>query len=73
MEADIEIGFCLVDLTESRPADKAQLVVNAEQVYQDVLARLERLEPLDREHFEPLVRELRRSIDLVSRSSSSVD
>jgi hypothetical protein len=64
VEADIEIGFCLVDLVESCPADAARLVANAEEVYQDVLARLTRLQPSERGSFEPLVTELRRAIDL---------
>jgi hypothetical protein len=70
VEADIEIGFCLVDSVESCPADAARLVANAEEVYQDVLARLKRLEPSDRESFEPLVTELRRAIDLALPPSS---
>ena len=64
VEADIEIGFCLVDLVESCPADAARLVANAEEVYEDALARITRLEPADRNSFEPLVTELRRAIDL---------
>ena len=64
MEADIEIGFCLVDLVESSPAEAARLVANAEEVYEDALARLTRLEPAERSSFEPLVTELRRAIDL---------
>ena len=31
VEADIEIGFCLVDLVESCPADATRLVANAEE------------------------------------------
>jgi hypothetical protein len=64
VEADIEIGFCLVDLAESCPADATRLVANAEEVYEDLLARLTRLEPLERSNFQPLVTELRRAIDL---------
>src|SRR4249920_777729 len=44
VEADIEIGFCLVDLVESCPSDASRLVANAEEVYEDVVTRLTRLE-----------------------------
>jgi len=64
VEADIEIGFSLVDLVESRPADAARLVANAEEVYQDAQSRITRLEPSERRSLEPLVAELRRAIDL---------
>jgi hypothetical protein len=64
VEAGIEIGFCLVDLVESCPADASRLAANAEEVYEDVLSRLTRLEPRERSNFEPLVTELRRAIDL---------
>ena len=64
MEADLEIGFCLVDLVESYPAEAARLVANAEEVYADVLARIHRLHAPERSNFEPLVTELRRAIDL---------
>jgi hypothetical protein len=64
VEAAVEIGFCLVDLVESCPADAARLVANAEQVYEDVLTRLTRLDPFERSSFAPLVTELRRAIDL---------
>ena len=70
VEADIEIGFCLVDLVESCPADAARLVANAEEVYDDVLARLTRLEPAERSNFQPLVTELRRAIDLALPASA---
>ena len=70
VEADIEIGFCLVDLVESCPTDAARLVANAEEVYEDVVSRLTRLEPPERNCFEPLVTELRRAIDLVLQPPS---
>jgi hypothetical protein len=44
-EADIEIGFCLIDLVESCPAEATRLVANAEEVYADVRARINRLQP----------------------------
>ena len=64
VEADLEIGFCLVDLVASCPADSARLVANAEEVYEDALSRIARLEPAERSSFQPLVTELRRAIDL---------
>ena len=73
MEADIEIGFRLVDLVDSWPAETARLVADAEEVYADVLARLNRLQPAERENFEPLVAELRRAIDIALPPSSAAD
>jgi hypothetical protein len=64
VEADLDIGFCLVDLAESYPADLARLLANAEGVYAEVLARLNRLQPAERGSFQPLVAELRRALDL---------
>jgi hypothetical protein len=64
VEADIEIGFCLVDLAESCPADAARLLANAEEAYAEVLARLNRLQPAERGSFQPLLAELRRALDL---------
>ncbi|MDR3700773.1 MAG: hypothetical protein P4L56_14105 [Candidatus Sulfopaludibacter sp.] len=64
VEADLEIGFSLVDLVESCPSQTARLVSDAEEIYQDVLARLQRLEDSERQSFEPIVAELRRAIDL---------
>jgi hypothetical protein len=52
-------------LVESRPAQAARLVADVEEVYADEMARLNRLQPLEREKFQPLVGELRRAIDLV--------
>jgi hypothetical protein len=65
VEADIEIGFRLVDLVEGCPAEAARLVADAEAIYRDVLARLQQISS-ERASFEPLVAELRRAIDLVS-------
>ena len=69
VEADIEIGFCLVDLVESCPAEAARLVANAEEVYEDALSRITRLEPAEQRSFDPLVTELRRAIDLALPAS----
>jgi len=64
VEADFEIGFNLVDLVESRPLEAMQLLSEAERVYADILARVQRLEASESVHFVPLVDELRREIDL---------
>jgi hypothetical protein len=64
VEADLEIGFSLIDILESFPAETARLVADAEQVYAGLLTRLNHFTPPQRENFEPLVNELRRAIDL---------
>ena len=69
VEADLEIGFSLIDLVETFPGDRSRLVADAEQVYAGIVARLNRFEPAQRENFEPLVRELRRAIDLAAHFS----
>ena len=69
VEADLEIGFSLIDMVETFPGDRARLVADAEEVYTDLLGRLNRFEPGQRENFEPLVKELRRAIDLTARSA----
>jgi len=66
VEADIEIGFRLVDSVQSRPADVVRLLSDAEGVYRDALTRIERLEPPERASFQPLIAELRRAIDLAA-------
>ena len=66
VEADFEIGFCLIDLAKERPAQATRLIADAEGVYQDILARLKSLPPLEGESFVPLVTELRRAIDLTA-------
>ncbi len=63
VEADLEIGFSLIDLVEACPSEAARLVSDAEEIYQDVLARLQRLENSERRNFAQLVAELRRAID----------
>ena len=64
MEADIEIGFQLVDMLEDWPAEAARLEAAFEGVYAGVLARVERLPAGERESFKPLIMELRRAIHL---------
>ena len=73
VEADIEIGFRLVDMLEALPGEKFGLASAVEGVYADVLARVKRLEPLERESFEPLVTELRRAINLALPPPQSTD
>ncbi len=63
VEADLEIGFNLVDFAGTNPADSARLLADADQVYQEILTRLNRL-PSEESNFQPLVAELRRAIDL---------
>jgi hypothetical protein len=63
VEADIEIGFRLVDMLDALPSETSGLAAAVETVYADVLARVKRLPPSEQDSFEPLVAELRRSID----------
>ena len=63
VEADIEIGFRLIELVDSWPAAGERLVSDAEGVYAEVLARIAGLDPAVRTNFAPLVAELRRAID----------
>ena len=69
VEADIEIGFRLVDMLDSWPAETS-LVAAIEDVYAEVLARVNRLPVPEQENFEPLVTELRRAINLALPPSS---
>ena len=69
IEADLEIGFSLVDLALGSPENSVRLLSDAGQVYDDILVRLKRLEPAEACSFQPLVAELRRAIDLAARGS----
>jgi len=64
VEADLEIGFHLAGLAESDLADSKRILCDAEDVYQDILTRVAKLDHQDRENLAPLVGELRRAIDL---------
>jgi len=64
VEADLEIGFNLAGLAESDLADSRRILCDAEDVYQDILTRVAKLDQHDRDNLAPLVRELRRTIDL---------
>jgi len=70
VEADIEIGFRLVDMLEALPGETSGLTAAVEDVYAGVLARVKRLQSPERENFEPLITELRRAIDLALPPSS---
>jgi hypothetical protein len=67
VEADLEIGFTLVDLAASSPGDSLRLLADAQQVYAAILARVDRLHSPERDNFQPLVAELRRAIELATR------
>jgi hypothetical protein len=72
VEADVEIGFNLADMAagELRLGNlplAARVLQDAEDVFHDIVRRLERAADRDRESFGPLVEELRREIDLTAR------
>jgi hypothetical protein len=72
-EAEIEIGFRLVDMLESSPGETARLLAAVEDVYNGAVARVNRLQVSEREKFAPLVGELRRAINLVSPPPPAAD
>ncbi len=68
LEADVEIGFGLVDLAKAErlygnSPGASRALEDVEGVFTDIQNRLLRLEALDRQPFGPLVDELRREID----------
>jgi len=68
VEADVEIGFSLVDMAESESSAgnrllAARVLQDADGVFQDIERRLERAGPRERGPFVPLVEELRRVMD----------
>ena len=68
VEADVEIGFSLVDMAErelgsGNPAFASRALHEAEEVFNDIRRRLECVGDREREPFGPLVEELRREID----------
>ena len=73
VEADIEIGFQLVDMLEVWPAESARLMSDVEDVYADVQRRVLGLPPEERKNFEPLIGELRRAIDLAKAEPPAAD
>ena len=69
LEADVEMGFTLVDMAEAEwsggdPSVASRVIENAEDVYRDIEQRLPRLGVLERVCFMALVGELRREIDV---------
>jgi hypothetical protein len=75
VEADVEIGFNLVDLAaqefQSGHSSVAERVLrDADDVLQDIERRLSRLDSAVRECFRPLVEELRREV-CVAKSRDS--
>lgn len=69
VEADVEIGFSLVDLAEDEfsvgnPAAASRALQDAEDILSDIQQRLLRLRTSESQPFGPLVGELRRAIDL---------
>jgi hypothetical protein len=78
VEADVEIGFNLVDMAETErgrgnPFLAARVLEDAEDVFHDIQRRLDRLGVVERGHFEALVGELRREIDQAKAHNSSGD
>jgi len=72
VEADIEMGFRLVDMAESewkdgRETDRSRLLHDAEGIFQDLGQRIRRFDATRRQLFEPLMGELRRAIDIEYR------
>lgn len=75
VEADVEIGFNLVDLAsqESKRGDfsfVARVLGDADGVLADIDRRLAELSSTDRASFGPLVAELRREIELAKSCNS---
>ena len=69
VEADIEIGFSLVDMaeiewTQGHAADTSRLLHDADEIFEDVGKRLQRFNADESAHFLPLVGELRRALDI---------
>jgi hypothetical protein len=68
VEADVEIGFNLVDMAQAEcergnPLLATRVLEDAEDVFTDIQQRLDRLGPTETGHFGALVGELRREID----------
>lgn len=68
-EADIEIGFSLVDIAEAESiygnyARAARILRDADDIILDIQKILCRLQTPDRSPFEPLLGELNRAISL---------
>jgi hypothetical protein len=75
VEADVEIGFNLVDLAqqESGSGDAsclARILGDADGVLDDIDHRLPHLSNADRASFGPLIAELRREVELAKSRNS---
>ena len=75
VEADVEIGFNLVDMARTELSGGNQplasrVLRDAESVFEDIECRLERAGARNRESFGPLVQELRREIDKARRHNA---
>ena len=71
VEADIEIGFRLVEMLESWSGEKSGLEGAMEAAYAGALARVHRLPLPEQENFAPLIGELRRAMNLAAPPSSA--
>jgi hypothetical protein len=68
VEADVEIGFNLVDMAQAEfergnPLIATRVIEDVEDVFKDIQHRLDRMGPTEHGHFAALVGELRREID----------
>ena len=75
VEADVEIGFSLIDLAREEwqrghTATVARVLHDTDDVLRDIEQRLCRLQNIDRACFGPLVAELFREVELVRTSIS---
>src|SRR5689334_8171177 len=75
VEADIEIGFNLVDLVETEsgwgdPRRATRALQDAEEVFDDIERRLNRMGASESQVFAGLTGELRREIELARRHLS---
>ena len=76
VEADVEIGFNLVDLAgqefqSGHSLTATRVLHDADAVLHDIDQRLSLLSSADRECFRPLIEELRRELDAAKSRGSS--
>ena len=74
VEADVEIGFNLVDLAgqefdSGHSSTGSRVLHDADAVLDDIERRLSRLDHADRESFGPLIEELRRQVTVAKSRS----
>lgn len=75
VEADVEIGFNLVDLAgqeldAGHPTVAARVLHDVDDILQDIEQRLARFAGLEQAPFGPLVAELRREVDAAKTRGS---